>query len=260
MTRIALEVLSRQLSEVPEAVAGTIRVQAWAGSKPFKNTAGDATIFSSANEVKFLDGELSEPLDLVPTDGMFCYRWQIDAKSQRLERFTLVPDSSEPALFADLVDVDPVTFEPTEETRAAWEAAIDAVTVLRDEAAESARVAFEAVDTPGRQGPAGATGPAGAQGPQGATGAAGAQGPKGDTGTTGPKGDTGAAGPKGDTGSTGTQGPQGPAGPVFVTVRTSDGQPVPAGTVVLITLDKTLAQVTASPVADIADITFTTGA
>lgn len=46
----------------------------------------------------------------------------------------------------------------------------------------------------------------------------------------------------------------------FVAVRTSDGKALPAGTIVVITLDKTLAQVTADPVADIADITFQTGA
>jgi len=47
---------------------------------------------------------------------------------------------------------------------------------------------------------------------------------------------------------------------MFVAVRTSDGKALPPGTIVVITLDKTLAQVTANPVADIADITFTTGA
>lgn len=45
----------------------------------------------------------------------------------------------------------------------------------------------------------------------------------------------------------------------FVAVRTSDGKTLPPGTIVVITLDKTLAQVTANPVADIADITFQTG-
>lgn len=42
----------------------------------------------------------------------------------------------------------------------------------------------------------------------------------------------------------------------FVAVRTSDGHTLPPSTIVVITLDKTLAQITASPVADIADITF----
>lgn len=42
----------------------------------------------------------------------------------------------------------------------------------------------------------------------------------------------------------------------FVAVRTSDGHVLPPSTIVVITLDKTLAEVTASPVADIADITF----
>lgn len=42
----------------------------------------------------------------------------------------------------------------------------------------------------------------------------------------------------------------------FVAVRTSDGHPLAPGTIVVITLDKTLAEITATPVADIADITF----
>ena len=42
----------------------------------------------------------------------------------------------------------------------------------------------------------------------------------------------------------------------FVAVRTSDGQPLAPGTIVVITIDKTLAEITATPVADIADITF----
>ena len=42
----------------------------------------------------------------------------------------------------------------------------------------------------------------------------------------------------------------------FVAVRTSDGHTLPPSTIVVLTLDKTLAEVTASPVADIADITF----
>lgn len=42
----------------------------------------------------------------------------------------------------------------------------------------------------------------------------------------------------------------------FVAVRTSDGHPLAPGTIVVITLDKTLAEITTTPAADIADITF----
>lgn len=42
----------------------------------------------------------------------------------------------------------------------------------------------------------------------------------------------------------------------YVVVRTADGHPLPPSTVVVITLDKTLAEVTATPTADIYDITF----
>lgn len=48
----------------------------------------------------------------------------------------------------------------------------------------------------------------------------------------------------------------GELGANFVRVRTSDGHPLPPSTVVVITLDKTLAEVTATPTADIYDITF----
>lgn len=41
-----------------------------------------------------------------------------------------------------------------------------------------------------------------------------------------------------------------------VLVRTSDGQRLPADVAVILTIDKTLAEVTADPVADIADIAF----
>ncbi|QOC26030.1 hypothetical protein IC744_06660 [Microbacterium hominis] len=43
---------------------------------------------------------------------------------------------------------------------------------------------------------------------------------------------------------------------VFVAVRTSDGHPLPPNTIVVLTLDKTLAQVTAAPAANIANISF----
>ena len=41
-----------------------------------------------------------------------------------------------------------------------------------------------------------------------------------------------------------------------VGVRTADGYSLPEGTMVVLTIDKTLAQITADPTADIADITF----
>ncbi len=62
---------------------------------------------------------------------------------------------------------------------------------------------FSANETPGPQGPAGATGP---QGPAGQTGATGAQGPIGLTGPAGATGATGAQGPAGATGTAGTNG------------------------------------------------------
>jgi Collagen triple helix repeat (20 copies) len=71
----------------------------------------------------------------------------------------------------------------------------------------------------GRQGPAGARGPAGPAGP------AGAQGPAGLAGAQGPAGQTGATGATGPQGPTGATGPQGPAGPgsVYTTASGQEG-------------------------------------
>lgn len=92
----------------------------------------------------------------------------------------------------------------------------------------------------------------------------------------GPKGDKGDRGEQGVPGAPGLPGPNSiptvefmaaqiadPESPVatelsanYVVVRTADGHPLAPSTYVVITLDKTLAQITANPVADIADITF----
>lgn len=93
------------------------------------------------------------------------------------------------------------------------------------------------------------------------------RGPQGERGPAGPTGVAGPAGPNTVPTNQAVADAVGVDGPArqallgtFVAVRTSDGKALPAGTIVVITLDKTLAQITASPVADIADITFQTGA
>ena len=276
MTRVDVSAVARGFADVPVDAVATVRVQGWAGARAAVTVNGKAVVFSPRNEVLVRGSVPDREIDLLPTDGTFCYRWDVSIRSGTIKlptRYTLVPDSAVPVPFGALVDVDPASFEPTPDVVAAWVAAIGTVESLAGEAATARDEAVAAVDTPGRQGPKGDTGATGPQGPAGAQGVAGPVGPQG---PQGPQGDAGSVGPQGPQGATGPQGDTGPAptpqsyadaittpGPArnalhagYVTVRTSDGQTLPTGTIVVITIDKTLAQVTTTPVAGIADITF----
>ena len=61
-------------------------------------------------------------LHLAPTGAGWC--WQIVERTPGgITRYVLVPDSLDIVDYADLVDVDPVTLDPTAEPEAAWWAA-----------------------------------------------------------------------------------------------------------------------------------------
>lgn len=245
MTRIDLSAVGREFADAPVDAVATVRVQGWAGSAAAASVNGAAVVFSPRNQVVVRGSVPDQVIDLPATDGTFCYRWDVSSRAGTLRlptRYTLVPDSDVPVAFGDLVDVDPVTFVPTPDVVAAWEATVATAEglVAGIPAAVDAEIDARLDDLTGPQGPQGPAGPQGATGPQGAAGPAPTPQSYADALT--------ADGPARDA-----------LRAAYVTVQTSDGHQLPAGTVVVVTLDKTLAQVTASPVADIADITFTTG-
>jgi endoglucanase len=108
-------------------------------------------------------------------------------------RYLVVPDTTETVDYADLVEVDPKTLEPTATPEAAWWAALGDL----EAGAQGPK------GDPGEPGPVGPVGPAGADGEPGPAGATGPAGPKGDKGDVGP---AGPAGPKGDPGEGGEGG------------------------------------------------------
>ncbi len=156
MTRIDLSTFAREFADAPVDAVATVRVQGWAGSAPASTVDGAVVVFSPPNQVIVRGDSPEQAVELPATDGTFCYRWDVSARSRTLKlatRYTLVPESVDPVLFGDLVDVDPASFEPTPHVVAAWELVRTETEGFRDEAAESARLAAEAVDTPGRRGP-----------------------------------------------------------------------------------------------------------
>ena len=77
---------------------------------------------ASMPPVRLVAGEAT--LHLAPTGADWC--WQIIERTPRGKtRYVLVPDSVATLDYADLVDVDPLTLEPTAEPEAAWWAAIE---------------------------------------------------------------------------------------------------------------------------------------
>jgi hypothetical protein len=96
-------------------VSGKVSVDYWAGSKPYIGVEGAAVTFPSTITVQIVDGELAEPLDLVPTGGVCCVRVVIRAAGKYLSRFVEIPDTG-PVDFGDMPEVDPVAFAPVTPT------------------------------------------------------------------------------------------------------------------------------------------------
>ena len=84
--------------------------------------APDRLLLPASFTVRLVGGEAL--LHLAPTGAGWC--WQIVERTPRGKtRYVLVPDSVATLDYADLVDVDPATLEPSAEPEAAWWAAIE---------------------------------------------------------------------------------------------------------------------------------------
>ncbi|MDF2990818.1 MAG: Laminin sub domain 2 [Microbacterium sp.] len=232
MTRIGLESLVREIEAEFRHVTATVKFQAvqagatLMGGKvdlvSYTTVDGSEITFSPEVEMKLVNGVPTVQPNLEPTDGSWGWLVKVSILSGRHKKEWLkgVPVQTDGFVpFGDLPNLDPATLQPTEDVVAAWDTvraetfqAREDTQGLRDETLTLRNEAWEAVDTPGRQGPKGDTGATGATGPQGIQGPAGPQGAAGPQGPAGVKGDTGATGPKGDTGSTGPQGPAGATG------------------------------------------------
>jgi hypothetical protein len=160
----------------------------------------DEVIFPAQVNVKFVDGEPEEPIEL-ETPPADCY-WSIRIKGPErvlLRTNVILPAGAGPFDFDELIEVDPTTALP------------DAGSALADAFLESIETATQ-----------GATGP---------TGATGATGPTGPT-VTGPTGPTGSTGPTGA--SVGAETTYTVQGGTSGTQPTFSGEPLFTGSYVLI--------------------------
>lgn len=139
MTVVTLEALETAFGGPVEVSSGTVTAQYWAGTGPVTKIDGERVIFPREMRAKITDGRPVDPLDLIPTRGLRCVRWEITtAQGTRVKFYTEIPDVVTIGI-GDLQQVDPVTFEPTGDVVAAWEAVVAAVQADR-ERAEAASV------------------------------------------------------------------------------------------------------------------------
>ena len=106
------------------AAAGHLECRPWApdadGARLHLEAPDRLLLPVSMPPVRLVGGEAL--LHLAPTGAGWC--WQIIERTPRGKtRYVLVPDSVATLDYADLVDVDPLTLDPTAEPEAAWWAA-----------------------------------------------------------------------------------------------------------------------------------------
>lgn len=146
MTLVNISLLETILGGFGPVTSGKIRVTYWAGSAPYLGVVDEEVRFPSTITVDAAGGHAS--VDLVPTGGVCCVRWEItDARNRMLIRHTTIPDVPVVA-FGDLVDVDPLTFEPSDAGRAAWEATLAEVQTLAGQVAANTITATISPDDP----------------------------------------------------------------------------------------------------------------
>jgi hypothetical protein len=150
MTVVILTALETLLEQAGPIVRGEIVATYWAGRRSFVQVSGEDVIFPAPIRVTIVDGFPVEPLDMVPTAGACCVRWDIrsagDGGGLAKPRYTSIPDAG-PVDFGDLPQVDPNTFTPVVDVPSAQDlvAQAQATVVASGEAVEAAEAATAAV-------------------------------------------------------------------------------------------------------------------
>lgn len=116
MTLVNLTALETLLDAPGPIERGVVAATYWAGNGPFLDVEGAAVTFPRPIRVGIVDGAPESSLEMTPTGGVCCVRWQIGSATDptSLTRFTTIPDTG-PVDFGDLPTVNPLTFAPTAE-------------------------------------------------------------------------------------------------------------------------------------------------
>ena len=136
MPTINLRALHTVLGVSPTPVDAKLTARYWAAGMPVTRVQGADVVFSDMISVDIVNGVPSAPLVLAPTGGVCCVKIAVKLGSQELIRYVAIPATDTD--FGALTQVDPMTFQPTDQVLTAWQATVAEVTGLRDQAAISA--------------------------------------------------------------------------------------------------------------------------
>jgi hypothetical protein len=226
--------------------SATLTLQYCTSAGPVPRVAGPDVVFPASITVRLVDGVPVVPVVLQPTGPSLYVRVHLQYRTYLLSRDVQVPDGDGEIDFGALPMVNPATLQPLDPVPPSAQEILDQAGEARDAARDHANAA------------SGFAGDAEEYAQQAHVDMASRLEK---TQNLGDVPDKPAARGNLGLGDAATKSVADiAAGPemtrAFVVVRTSDGHMLPPDTAVILTLDKTLAQITASPVADIDDITF----
>lgn len=117
MTQVVLQAVATSLGGHEPILHGAVTATYWAGSGPYISVVGDEVRFPAPITVAIMDGAPAAVLDMVPTEGLCCVRWDVLDKVHggRYRVFTSIPDTTS-VDFGDLPIVDPTSFAPVDVT------------------------------------------------------------------------------------------------------------------------------------------------
>jgi hypothetical protein len=143
MPRIKVTAQALDLAQSPVPIRATVKVQAWDANGPLADVRGGGVVFGVLITVEPGSEAVEVVVPLAPTDGSFCYRWEVSiwSRTYKLVRFTSVPDVDDEVLFSALPRVDEKTFQPTPDVLAAWDTVRAATEADRLASVKAAEVA-----------------------------------------------------------------------------------------------------------------------
>jgi hypothetical protein len=128
-----------------DRVDGRVLVTPWAGYGKAYRLEGPEVVFPATISEAILADDPNPQVTVDPNPATFCLQFMVKYPGvEAFVRTVTVLHSDTPVDFGDtdyVIDVDPVTFQPSETGRAAWEAVAGQVTQAATQAAEAAEAA-----------------------------------------------------------------------------------------------------------------------
>lgn len=126
MTVVNLRTFWQSLGDTGEKeLSGILEATPWAGRSPYTFVEDEKIVVGARTRIQICNSTPEVSIELKPTEGKFVWKLVLSFPSvnKEVSRFVEIPDV-ESIDWEELIDVDPITYEPSEETVKAWEIAL----------------------------------------------------------------------------------------------------------------------------------------